>query len=204
MNKSLCARLGFDDARIHEMLVTSGLVGADNHALVEELQKRVIRPNIDKLVDDFYAVLGQSEEFRRIAPDGSVVDRLKVTQKQYLLTLGKDYDSPGYFEDRLRVGSTHRRVGVSLATYQGFFCFLQTLLIDNVPYTVVGVMIEKLQWNSYSGMDKDHAVIPIRTFWAQYGNDRLANIVLKPLDPTEMKQVLSRVREIRCRSAGVS
>ena len=114
------------------MLADAGLGGADNHALAEELQRRVIRPNIDQIVEDFYSVLRQSEEFRRVAPEPIVVDRLKVTQKQYLLTLGMDYDSPEYFEDRLRVGSTHRRVGVSLSTYQSFFCFLQTLLIDNV------------------------------------------------------------------------
>ncbi|MDX1502879.1 MAG: ABC transporter permease [Thermoanaerobaculia bacterium] len=71
----------------------------------------------------------------------------------------------------------------------------ETLLVDNVPYTVVGVMAEKLQSSTYGGMDKDHAVIPIRTFEAQYGTDRLANIVIKPLDPAEMKRKLAEVRE---------
>ena len=72
----------------------------------------------------------------------------------------------------------------------------KTLLVDQVPYTVVGVMTEKLQSSTYGGMDKDHAVIPIRTFWAQYGRDRLANIVLKPEDPAEMKAKLAEVREV--------
>ena len=72
----------------------------------------------------------------------------------------------------------------------------QTLLVDNVPYTVVGVMTEKLQSSTYGGMDKDHAVIPIRTFEAQYGTDRLANLVIKPLDPAEMKRKLTEVREV--------
>ena len=114
------------------MLVACGLIGADNHVLVEVLQKRVIGPNIDQIVDDFYAALGRSAEFGKVAPDTSIVDRLKRTQRQYLLSLGRNYDTPGYFEDRLRVGSTHQRVGIPLATYQGFFCLLQTLLIDNV------------------------------------------------------------------------
>lgn len=72
----------------------------------------------------------------------------------------------------------------------------ETLLVDNVPYTVVGVMEEKLQWSSYAGMDKDHAVIPLRTHWAQYGDDHLANLVIKPFDPASMKGALHEVREV--------
>jgi putative ABC transport system permease protein len=72
----------------------------------------------------------------------------------------------------------------------------ETLLVDNVPYTVIGVMAEKLQWSSYAGMDKDHAVIPLRTFWAQYGDDHLVNLIIKPLDPERMKQALAEVRTV--------
>jgi putative ABC transport system permease protein len=72
----------------------------------------------------------------------------------------------------------------------------EALLVDNVPYTVVGVMVEKMQNNSYGGMDKDHAIIPIRTFWAQYGRDRLSVIVIKPDNPLEMPAKLRQVREI--------
>ncbi len=70
------------------------------------------------------------------------------------------------------------------------------LLVDNVPYTVVGVMIEKMQMGSYGGMDEDHAVIPIRTFEAQYGVDRVSNIVLKPARPERMKAALAAVRGV--------
>lgn len=72
----------------------------------------------------------------------------------------------------------------------------ETLLVDNVPYTVVGVMVEKIQNNSYGGMDKDHAIVPIRTFWAQYGRDRLNVLVIKPLDPMTMPAKIRQVREI--------
>jgi len=71
----------------------------------------------------------------------------------------------------------------------------KTLLVSNVPYTVVGVMEEKLQTSAYGGPDKDHAVIPISTFTAQYGRDRLQNIVLKPDKPERMEAVLAGMRE---------
>jgi putative ABC transport system permease protein len=72
----------------------------------------------------------------------------------------------------------------------------ETLLVDKVPYTVIGVMEEKIQWSTYAGMDKDHAVVPLRTFWAQYGDDHLENLVIKPLDPAQMKQKLAEVRKV--------
>ncbi len=72
----------------------------------------------------------------------------------------------------------------------------ETLLVDNVPYTVIGVMKRKVQNSSYGGMDEDHAVIPIRTFWAQYGRDRLNNIVIKPEDPARMDEAVAELRAV--------
>jgi putative ABC transport system permease protein len=71
----------------------------------------------------------------------------------------------------------------------------RALLVNNVPYTVVGVMQEKMQNSTYGGMDKDHAVIPITTFQAQFGRDRLTNIVVKPDRPDRMGLVLHKLRE---------
>ena len=72
----------------------------------------------------------------------------------------------------------------------------RTLRIDEVPYTVVGVLAEKLQMGTYGGPDASQAVIPLDTFRAQYGRDRLANIVVKPVRPEQMPQVLASVREV--------
>jgi putative ABC transport system permease protein len=70
------------------------------------------------------------------------------------------------------------------------------LLVNKVPYTVIGVSIEKMQMGSYGGMDKDHGVIPIRTYEAQFGEDKVSNIVVKPERPSEMKAVLAEVRRV--------
>jgi putative ABC transport system permease protein len=70
-----------------------------------------------------------------------------------------------------------------------------SLLVDNVPYTVIGVMIDKMQNSSYGGMDADHGVIPISTFEAQYGRAELENIVVKPIRPGLMPSVLKGVFE---------
>src|SRR5512140_2144983 len=63
----------------------------------------------------------------------------------------------------------------------------KTVLINNAPYTVVGVMQHKVQMGAYGGMDQDHGVIPISTFKAQFGRDRLSNLVIHVRKPDEMQ-----------------
>ena len=48
---------------------------------------------------------------------------------------------------------------------------------------------------AYGGPDASHGVIPISTFRAQFGSERLSNLVLKPERPELMPAVLRGVRE---------
>jgi putative ABC transport system permease protein len=70
------------------------------------------------------------------------------------------------------------------------------LLVDNVPYTVVGILEERLQMGTYGGPDEDHAIIPITTFKAQFGREHLSNLVVQADAPANMTSVLRQVREI--------
>lgn len=72
----------------------------------------------------------------------------------------------------------------------------KTLLINNAPYSVIGVMQKKTQMGVYGGPDKDHAVIPYTTFKAQFGRDRLNVLVIETKTPEEMVPALKRVNEI--------
>jgi putative ABC transport system permease protein len=72
----------------------------------------------------------------------------------------------------------------------------KTLLINNAPYTVIGVMQKKTQMGMYGGPDANHAVIPISTFRAQFGRDRLNNLVIETERPEDMKPALRRLNEI--------
>ena len=63
----------------------------------------------------------------------------------------------------------------------------KTLLINNAPYTVIGVMQHKTQMGVYGGPDTNHATIPITTFKAQFGRDLLNVLVIQTQRPEEMK-----------------
>jgi len=70
------------------------------------------------------------------------------------------------------------------------------LLINNAPYTVIGVMQHKTQMGMYGGPDANHAVIPLSTFRAQFGRDRLNNLLIETQQPEEMHGELARLNEI--------
>ena len=72
----------------------------------------------------------------------------------------------------------------------------KTMLINNAPYTVIGVMQHKTQMGSYQGPDEDHACIPITTARAQFGRDRMNNMLIETHRPEEMKGALKKFNEV--------
>jgi putative ABC transport system permease protein len=61
-----------------------------------------------------------------------------------------------------------------------------TLFVDRVPYLVIGVLQHKMQMGTYKGPDTNGAVIPITTFAAQFGRQRLTNIVFQARTAADM------------------
>ncbi len=72
----------------------------------------------------------------------------------------------------------------------------KTLMVNNSPYTVIGVMKHKTQMSMYGGPDANHAIIPISTFRAQFGRERLNNLVIETKTPEEMQPELKKLNQI--------
>jgi putative ABC transport system permease protein len=70
----------------------------------------------------------------------------------------------------------------------------KTLLINSSPFTVIGVMQKKTQTSAYGGQDKDHVVIPITTFRAVYGRDKVNVVVLHTKTEDEMDGAIERMK----------
>jgi len=70
----------------------------------------------------------------------------------------------------------------------------KTLLINSSPFTVIGVMQKKTQTSAYGGQDKDHVVIPITTFRAVYGRDKVNVVVLHTETEDEMEGAIERMK----------
>jgi putative ABC transport system permease protein len=72
----------------------------------------------------------------------------------------------------------------------------KTILINNSPFTVIGVMVHKRQMGVYGGPDQNHAVIPASTFKALFGRDRLWVLCIETHTPEEMAGALKRLNEV--------
>ena len=68
------------------------------------------------------------------------------------------------------------------------------VLLNQSPFTVVGVLKKKPQDSSYSGRDKDKAFIPSSTFRALSGDKYVDNIVLQGMNAAESEQLIERLR----------
>ncbi len=75
----------------------------------------------------------------------------------------------------------------------------KTVMIDNIPFLVVGVMEEKAQDSSYSGRDKDKAFVPASTFEGLFGERNVENFVFQAKSPELVPSVTKRVYEILAR-----
>src|SRR6056297_1596049 len=72
----------------------------------------------------------------------------------------------------------------------------EQVFVRNTPFTVIGVLQDKIQNNSYSQRDMDRSFIPATTFSAMMGTDLINNILYVPTDPAIAKQVQDQVYEV--------
>jgi len=81
----------------------------------------------------------------------------------------------------------------------------RNILIEGVPYTVVGVMKKKIQTSNFSGQrDEDCAFIPWTTYSAIFGNKYISSFIFQPGNPAASKRITRLVREDLGNRAGFS
>jgi putative ABC transport system permease protein len=72
----------------------------------------------------------------------------------------------------------------------------QTLRIDGVPFTVVGVMQSKMQSSMNNGPDADRVIIPASVFQTLYGARFVNHLLVRPTDPARVEEVKTGVYEV--------
>ncbi len=65
----------------------------------------------------------------------------------------------------------------------------KTIGVDNVPFTVIGILQRKLQTSMNNGPDDERAIIPYSTFRTIYGIERVNSIVLRPTSPDQQEEL---------------
>jgi putative ABC transport system permease protein len=72
----------------------------------------------------------------------------------------------------------------------------KTVMLDNVPFLVIGVLQDKEQDSNYYGQDRDRAFIPGSTFRALYGARQVSNFVVQAKDAKATERVKNRLYEV--------
>ncbi len=70
------------------------------------------------------------------------------------------------------------------------------VMMDSTPFTVIGVMQDKIQNSSYSQRDYDRAFIPATTFSTMMGTDRISMILYTPRDPALIESIQTQIYEV--------
>jgi putative ABC transport system permease protein len=70
------------------------------------------------------------------------------------------------------------------------------VMVSNTPFTVIGVLQEKIQNSSYSQQDRDRSFIPASTFSAMMGTEIINNILYTPADPALAPAIQDQVYEV--------
>jgi len=107
------------------------------------------------------AVYPVFSELRRMFPaaGGRFLNQRDMDEKRRVLFLG-DGIAERLFEDTPPVG--------------------QTVMLDGLPFRVVGVMESKFQDSSSNGPDEDRVIIPASTFQTIYGGRFVRHLIVRP------------------------
>ena len=94
----------------------------DEDARALKALRPVVQQYADDIVDVFYANVERYKELISIIKDaGSNIDRLKTSQKRYLLEMFDGDYGDAYFERRLKIGVIHNRIGLTPRWYLGSY-----------------------------------------------------------------------------------
>lgn len=75
----------------------------------------------------------------------------------------------------------------------------RTILVDGVPFTVVGVLQRKIQTSMSNGPDDERAVMPYTTFRSMYAPERVSSIVVRPADPRRQEELKKEIFRVLAR-----
>jgi putative ABC transport system permease protein len=116
-------------------------------------------------------------EMRRMFPraGGRFLNADDIAKRRRVLFLGDDIAR--------RLFGAHDPVG-------------EELMLDGLPFTVIGVMQKKFQDSSNNGPDEDRAIIPASTFKAIYGYRYVNHLLVRPRSTEIAPMVKARLFEV--------
>ncbi len=164
------------------------LTEADATLLKETVPDIVlISPEYEKNVEIQYGKTQMTTECEGAGPDfevmrtmypqagGRFIDENDIKYRKRSLFLGPKV-ARALFKDRKPIG--------------------KTVMLDNVPFTVIGIMEKKLQTSMNNGPDSWRAIIPCSTFRIIYGKRHVNSILIRGGDPGTQARMMRDIRKV--------
>jgi putative ABC transport system permease protein len=120
------------------------------------------------------------EEMRRMYPaaGGRFLNEVDVVRQRRVVVLGAKI-AKDFFGEQEPIGSA--------------------VILENIPFTVVGILQDKIQTSMNNGPDSRRAVIPYTTMKAMFGWRHVNSIVVHPVAPPMQAQVKSEIFRVLAR-----
>jgi putative ABC transport system permease protein len=120
------------------------------------------------------------EEMRRMYPTagGRFLNDLDVATRRRVLVLGAD---------------------IATELFGPLDPIGRQVLLNDIPFTIVGVLQKKLQTSMNNGPDSRRAIIPYSTFRTMFGPTIVNSIVVRPVDPSMQAEVKKEIFRVLAR-----
>ena len=133
-------------------------------------------------------------ERTRLTPDMSATNPVFAAMRNLIPSSG------GRYVNDLDVDRRRRIVFLGDKLKQDLFgeadAVGRTVMIDNVPFLVVGVMQKKDQDSSYGGRDRDKAFVPDTTYKGLFSERYVDNFIFQAEKPSLVPAVTTKVYEV--------
>ncbi len=151
----------------------------------EFVSRKSLRYKKEEFTNTVRGVNVEFERMRNTIPEkGRFLNQIDIAQKRRVCFLG-DRIAEDLFHDEESVG--------------------KKIFIQGIPFTVIGVMVPKLQGSNYSGQrDQFCAMIPYTTFSSLFGEKFVNNFIFQPWEPENSENVILKVREYLSNKIGFS
>ena len=136
MRQTLCDKYGFDKVGRERRLALLGF-GVEDLELAQLLQMKVLGPNLQAIIEAFHEFILSKPEMVAFTDGPEMMERLKQEHANYLASLGVDYSSLEYFENRLQIGVTHARLGLPLGLYLAANRLIVDLIMRCFPPDII-------------------------------------------------------------------
>ncbi|WP_119393280.1 GGDEF domain-containing protein [Salinibius halmophilus] len=199
-NKTLLEQMRITELEISSRMALFMVTEKDT-ATLRKVQP-IIRAHLDTLIDDFYVAQTSDPDIALLIGDADTLQRLKVAQLDYVISLFSGFYDLEYVNTRLRVGMVHKRIGVEpklyLSAVQKLKLLIYRLIEKHIPdeneQSAVKLALEKVMMFDISLIFETYVrslVSEVETSKAK--SERYASLLEdKVKERTEQLEVLSR------------